>query len=154
MDSSFRDNFILFGGDSIFIPEYNPVVEVAGAVNAPVAVAYAAGKDINYYVAAAGGFSRKADAGRAYVTQPSGKLQSVRRRFLLADIRPDPLPGARVFVPEKIDNPNRNTLSILTTLASVLASLATIAIVAVKLLVAGDLRPHPVRAGRSRAPAA
>jgi protein involved in polysaccharide export with SLBB domain len=132
-DSAFRDNFILFGGDSIFIPEYNPVVQVAGAVNSPVAVAYASGQDINYYVAAAGGFSRTADASRAYVTQPSGKLQSVKRRFLLPDIRPDPLPGARVFVPEKVDNPNRSTLSLLTVLASVLASLATITIVAVKL---------------------
>jgi hypothetical protein len=37
-----------------------------------------------------------------------------------------------VFVPEKVDNPNRNSLSILTVLASVLASLATITIVAVK----------------------
>ena len=27
-DNSYRDNFILFGGDSIFIPEYNPVVQV------------------------------------------------------------------------------------------------------------------------------
>jgi len=131
-DNSFRDNFILFGGDSIFIPEYNPVVQVAGAVNSPVAVAYASGKDINYYVGAAGGFSRTADASRAYVTQPSGKLQSVRKRFLLSDVRPDPLPGARVFVPEKVDNPNKNSLSILTVLASVLASLATITIVAVK----------------------
>jgi polysaccharide export outer membrane protein len=131
-DNTFRDNFILFGGDSIFIPEYNPVVQVSGAVNSPVAVAYASGRDINYYVAAAGGFSRTADAGRAYVTQPSGKLQSVRKRFLLSDVRPDPLPGARVFVPEKVDNPNRNSLSILTVLASVLASLATITIVAVK----------------------
>ena len=72
------------GGDSIFIPEYNPVVQVAGAVNAPVAVAYATGKDINDYLAAGGGFSRTADAGRAYVTQPSGKLQSVKRCFLLS----------------------------------------------------------------------
>ncbi|MGH7524354.1 MAG: SLBB domain-containing protein [Gemmatimonadales bacterium] len=131
-DSNFRDNFILFGGDSIFIPEYNPVVQVAGAVNAPVAVAYARGRDIDYYVAAAGGFARNGDAGRAYVTQPSGKLESVKRRFLFPDYRPDPLPGARVFVPEKVDNPNHNTLSLLTTLASVLASLATITIVAVK----------------------
>ena len=39
-DPDFRDNLVLLSGDSIFIPEYNPVVEVRGAVNAPVAVTW------------------------------------------------------------------------------------------------------------------
>jgi protein involved in polysaccharide export with SLBB domain len=132
-DPSFRDNLILFGGDSLFIPEYNPVVIVGGAVNAPVAVAYVPGKHLNYYVAAAGGLSRTADGGRAYVTQPNGKLQSIQRRFLvLPDGQPRPLAGARVFVPEKLENPNKNTLGVAAIFASIITSLATVVIVAIK----------------------
>jgi polysaccharide export outer membrane protein len=132
-DSSFRDNLILFGGDSLVIPEYNPVVMVGGAVNAPVAVAYVPGRHLNFYVAAAGGLSRTADGGRAYVTQPSGRVQSIRRRFLvLPDGQPKPLAGARVFVPEKVENPNKNTLAVAATLASIVTSLVTVLIVAIR----------------------
>ena len=100
-DSGYHDNLILAGGDSIHIPEYNPVVRVSGAVNAPLAVTWAEGKNMDFYVASAGGYSRDADKGRAYVTQPSGKVESVHRRFLLPDGKPVPAAGANIFVPEK-----------------------------------------------------
>jgi len=131
-DSTFRDNLILFGGDSLFIPEYNPVVMVGGAVNAPVAVAYVPGKHLGYYVAAAGGFSRTADGGRGYVTQPSGAVESIKQRFfVLPADEPKPLAGAHVFVPEKApENPNKNTLAVAAVFASIIASLATVVIVA------------------------
>src|SRR5215216_255898 len=45
-----RDNLILLDGDSITIPLYNAVVNVAGAVNSPVAVAYVPGQDIAFYI--------------------------------------------------------------------------------------------------------
>ncbi len=130
-DSGYYDNLILAGGDSIHIPEYNPVVRVSGAVNAPLAVTWAEGKNMDFYVASAGGYSRDADAGRAYVTQPSGKVESVHRRFLLPDGKPVPAAGATIFVPEKDKTkPAGNTLQILATAATILASLATIIIVA------------------------
>ena len=40
-----RDNLLLQDGDSIFIPRYNAVVNVQGAVNSPVAVTYSPGKN-------------------------------------------------------------------------------------------------------------
>jgi protein involved in polysaccharide export with SLBB domain len=130
-DSAYHDNLILAGGDSIHIPEYNPVVRVAGAVNAPLAVTWAEGKNMDFYVASAGGYSRDADKGRAYVTQPSGKVESVHRRFLLPDGKPVPAAGATIFVPEKDKTkPAGNTLQILATAATIIASLATIIIVA------------------------
>jgi protein involved in polysaccharide export with SLBB domain len=133
VDSTFRDNFILFAGDSLFIPEYNPVVRVGGAVNAQTAVAYVPGKDLQYYLAAAGGLSRTADGGRAYVTQPNGKVETVKKRFsFLADIWPDPLAGASVIVPEKVEGPKKDTLTILATVASIVTSMATILIVAIR----------------------
>jgi polysaccharide biosynthesis/export protein len=128
-DSSHRDNLILAGGDSINIPEYNPVVYVRGAVNAPMSVAYVSGQSMDFYVSAAGGLAQKADGGRSYVTQPNGKVESVRRRFLLADGKPTPKAGAVVFVPEKIPTPPKETAATLGALAAILASLTTVAVV-------------------------
>jgi len=130
-DSAYHDNLILAGGDSIHIPEYNPVVRVQGAVNAPLAVTWAEGKNMDFYIASAGGYSRDADKGRTYVTQPSGKVESVKRRFLLPDGKPVPAAGGTIFVPEKDKTkPSGNTLQILATAATIIASLATIIIVA------------------------
>jgi protein involved in polysaccharide export with SLBB domain len=129
-DDDYRDNLILMGGDSVYIPEYNPVVRVNGAVNAPVAVAYTPGRNVDYYIYSAGGFGARADRGRTYVTQPNGKLQSVARRFLLPDFKPVPLAGAVVFVPEKDPEEKRDILPLLGTLAQVLASVATVIIIA------------------------
>lgn len=122
-DARAGDNLILAAGDSIIIPEYNPVVTVDGAVNSPVAVTYVPGRSADFYIRAAGGFSRLADRKRTFVTQPSGKVESGTARR--------PLAGARVYVPARDPNePRTPTLQIVTTLASVLASLATIVIVA------------------------
>jgi len=123
------DNLILAGGDSIHIPEYNPVVYVRGAVNAPISVTFVPGENMDFYVGAAGGFAQKADGGRSYVTQPNGKVESVKRRFLLADGKPTPKAGAVVFVPEKIPTPPRETAATLGALAAILASLTTVIVV-------------------------
>jgi polysaccharide export outer membrane protein len=101
------DNLTLFDGDSIFIPRYNAVVSVQGAVNTPIAVTYQRGKSMDYYIRAAGGPTAIADAGRAYVRQPNGKVQSREHRFLRPDINPDPEPGSVVVVPSRspLDKP-------------------------------------------------
>jgi protein involved in polysaccharide export with SLBB domain len=129
-DSSYRDNLILAGGDSIHLPEFNPVIIVRGAVNAPGPVAYTPGKNLDWYVNAAGGYSQQADRRRPYVTQPNGRKEATIRRFLLADAVPQPRPGADIFVPVRIvsEQPS-NAPAILGVVASVLASLTTIVIV-------------------------
>lgn len=130
-DAGFRDNLILAGGDSIHIPEYNPIVMVEGAVNSPGAVAYVSGKSLDWYVDAAGGYTQLGDSKRAYLTQPNGKREGVKRRIVFADKVPRPGPGAVVFVPNKIiqDQPS-NVASILGTAAQVLGALVTIVVVA------------------------
>ncbi|MGH7630813.1 MAG: SLBB domain-containing protein [Gemmatimonadales bacterium] len=127
----FRDNIILAAGDSVHIPEFNPVVVVRGAVNAPGPVAYTPGKNLDWYVNAAGGYSQQADRKRPYVTQPNGRKEATIRRFLLADAVPQPRPGADIFVPVRIvsEQPS-NAPQILGVVASVIASLTTIVIVA------------------------
>ncbi len=124
-----RDNITLEDGDDITIPRYNPVIRVQGAVNAPANVTYVPGRDIFYYIGAAGGGARTADEKRAFVTQPSGKLESVRRRVLVSRSIPVPKAGAVVSVPERDPADKRDLTAIVGSISSVLASL--IAIVAV-----------------------
>jgi protein involved in polysaccharide export with SLBB domain len=123
------DNLLLQDGDSIFIPRYNSVVNVQGAVNSPVSVTYAPGKSIEYYIRAAGGPSRKADMKRAYVTQPNGKVDARESNFLLPDGMPEPRPGSVVFVPERdpADAP-RDFLQSAGAFAQIAATLVTLVI--------------------------
>ena len=130
-DADSRDNLILAAGDSINIPEFDPVVMVRGNVNAPGAVAYRPGKSLDYYVRAAGGYSATGDRKRAYVVQPNGQKESVQRRFLLADNSPPPRPGAEVFVPARPAGEGGTPfVSLLGAAAQLLASLVTIIVVA------------------------
>jgi protein involved in polysaccharide export with SLBB domain len=123
LDSTYRDNLVLADGDSIIIPEYIPIVYVDGAVNSPVAVSFVEGKDLDYYVGAAGGYTAKADKKRAYVTQPDGSVEEKKRG-------PTPRPGARVYVPSKeiVDRPPNYALY--ATIGTLVASLSTVLVVA------------------------
>ncbi len=129
-EPGFRDNIILASGDSIFIPEFNPLVQVQGTVNAPGPVAYEPGKNLDWYVQAAGGYGETGDRNRAFVTQPDGKREAVKRRFFFSDDIPTPKPGAVITVPERKAAPApSNTGAVLGVLASVLASLTTVIVV-------------------------
>ncbi len=130
-DEKFRDNIILAGGDSIHIPEFNPIVMVEGAVNSPGAVAYTPGKSLDWYVNAAGGYTQLGDKNHPYVTQPNGKREGVKRRAIFADAVPKPESGALVYVPTKVvqeEGPNAG--AILGTTAQLLGALITIIVVA------------------------
>ncbi len=123
------DNLALQDGDSLYIPRFNSVVAVAGAVNSPVSVTYAPGRTLDYYIRAAGGASRKADVKRAYVTQPNGKVEAHENNFLLPDGIPKPLAGSTVFVPER--DPGDKPFDLLSSagsIASILATLVTLVI--------------------------
>jgi protein involved in polysaccharide export with SLBB domain len=113
------------------IPEFDPVVMVRGAVNAPGAVAFRPGQNLDYYVRAAGGYSKAGDKNRAWVVQPNGRKESVQRRTLLPDTTPQPRPGAEIVVPERDPSlAGVSTVAILGAAAQVLASLVTIIVVA------------------------
>jgi len=125
------DNVILAGGDSINIPEFNPIVIVEGAVNSPGAVVYTPGKSLDWYVSAAGGYTQLGDNKRVYVTQPNGKRQTVKRRVVLADNVPHPKSGAVVFVPAKrVQDQPSNITGVISTVAQVIAALVTVIVVA------------------------
>jgi len=128
-NSKARDNLLLQDGDSIFIPRYSGVVHVTGSVNSPIAVAYTPGRDLAWYVRSAGGPAIRADIGRAYVTQPNGKVEAAAKRRFLPDEQPNPRPGSVIFVPER-DPGERDSLSVFTTafgtIATALGSLVAI----------------------------
>jgi polysaccharide export outer membrane protein len=126
-NASSRDNLLLVDGDSIFIPKFNEVVNVKGAVNSPVAVTYVPGKDLEYYVRAAGGITQKGDLRYAYVTQPNGKVEATSGKFIFRN-DPQPRPGSTVFVPTKTGDTGINYIATIGSLASVAGSLITLVI--------------------------
>jgi protein involved in polysaccharide export with SLBB domain len=125
-DPKNRDNLLLVDGDSLYIPRFNAVVRVQGQVNSPVAVTYSPGKDLNYYIRAAGGATQKADVEHAYVTQPNGKVDAASQRFLIPDYVPKPKPGSVVFVPADNGARGPSVLSILGSLTGVASSLLAV----------------------------
>jgi protein involved in polysaccharide export with SLBB domain len=130
-DRKFRDNIILAAGDSIHIPEYNPIVMVEGTVNSPGAVPFTPGKSLDWYVDAAGGYTQLSDSRHAYVTQPNGKREAVKRRVVLADNVPKPKSGAVIYVPAKrIQEQPANVAGVISTVAQVLTALVTVILVA------------------------
>jgi protein involved in polysaccharide export with SLBB domain len=131
-DGGARDNVILQPGDSIFIPEYQPSVRVAGAVNAPGSVLWRRGAGMGYYISAAGGFSRNADKGGANVRQANGEVQT-GSRFLFFTSEPEPRPGAEIVVPARDPSDRTDKVALFGNIAQVLASLVTIAVVATRL---------------------
>jgi hypothetical protein len=125
-DAGYRDNLLLQDGDSIDLPAFSGIVNVEGAVNAPRAVAYVPGADLNFYVRAAGGPSRAAEPSRAYVTQPDGSVESLVARAFLPDLVPVPRAGSTVVVAEKDPNEHSDAVARLGVLAQVLGGLVTL----------------------------
>jgi polysaccharide biosynthesis/export protein len=132
-DPAFRDNVVMMGGDSIHVPEFDPVIMVRGSVNSPGPVAYEPGKNLDWYVDRAGGYTQTGDQGHAYVTQPNGEREGVKRKPILSDRVPRPKPGAVVYVPTKLVQEGPSTLpGVLASVASVLGVLTTIIVVATR----------------------
>lgn len=116
----YKDNVILAAGDSIHIPAYIPTVRVEGGVNSPASIPYVRGAGVTYYIAAAGGFSRRADKRGTFVQQPNGLVQKWK----------DPEPGAVVVVPQK-DPSERGVdfVALFGAVAQILAATTTVIVV-------------------------
>src|SRR2546427_7559387 len=84
--------------DSIVIPEYQPSVKVSGAVNSPGSVLWQQGKDLEYYLGAAGGVSYRAGKGRGGVGEANGGDRRRRRSVFVAG-DPQARPGAGGVLP-------------------------------------------------------
>lgn len=123
-----RSNIILQARDSILIPEYKPSVQVAGAVNAPGSVLWERGKDLDYYLNAAGGPSWRADKSRVSVRYANGQVKT-RSHFLFLSSSPTPGPGSEVLIPV------RDTLSKGTDALQIISAVAQFTTTAVTLCI-------------------
>ncbi len=130
-ESAGRQDVILQPGDSLDIPEYNPVVRVIGAVNSPGTVLWERGRGLGYYIANAGGYARDADKGLVSVRYANGSART-RSKFIFFTASPEPGPGSTVFVPERPERAGANVAPIFAALAQVLAAAATIVVVATR----------------------
>ncbi len=123
-DTMSRSNVELLQGDVIEISYNKNVVQVKGQVFVPSAALYEKGASLSYYLAQAGGTTDSADVGRIYVTLPSGKKWKAGWFIFSGE---EILPGSLVYVPQKVERPD-NSLQILASWATVMASLAAITI--------------------------
>lgn len=124
-DSNHRDNVILEPGDSVFVPKYNPVVLVQGAVHTPSSVLYREGARFDYYVENAGGYTEDANDGRAFLRQANGSIET-KSKFLFFGSAPRPGPGSTITVPVKFDTEGTDMVALLTNIASLAVSGVTL----------------------------
>ncbi|MFO7892661.1 MAG: SLBB domain-containing protein [Longimicrobiales bacterium] len=124
----------LLDGDSLFVPEYNPVVVIQGAVNGeqPVAIQFRPGAGLGYYINNAGGYARNADEDRVHVRYANGEGAAVGR-FLMFSSAPELEAGAVVTVPFVRDEDRVNVPSLISDIAQIAATLTTIALVIARL---------------------
>lgn len=121
-------DIMLEDGDLIMIPRRPLTVAVSGEVLAPAFLQFSAGKEAADYIRDAGGTTRNADEGRAFVILPDGRSQPLGISFW--NHRPVFVPpGATIVVPrdpEPLDllEMTRSVGSILGQMATAAASLA------------------------------
>ena len=124
-----KQDLLLRGGDQIWVPQFLPSVRIEGAVLTPGSVLWEEGKNLDYYIDAAGGVTPKGDQGRSVVRQANGQSLARHGGFLgIGARKPKPNPGATVIVPEKEVKPSRDNTAFYVALASIIASTATIII--------------------------
>ena len=123
-DTDAAANVILQPGDSVEIPEYQPVVKVSGAVTSPGSVLWKQGVGLNYYLEGAGGVTYQGDKGRASVKYANGDVRT-RRKTLFFSSTPTPGPGSEVFVPVRDTTGRVNTVQLFTSIVQIIASAVT-----------------------------
>ena len=125
-----RYNVVLLDGDSIVVPQFEASVKVVGAVNAPGSVLWEQGRDLAYYVDAAGGLSYKADAGRISVRYANGRVR-VRHATMFSFGDPKPGPGSEVVVPQRdLSVKKPDIVTVLGVVAQIVSATVTLVVVA------------------------
>lgn len=100
-----EDDIVLREGDVLSVPIYNPTVKISGGVLYPNMVAFSKKKNLDDYVEMAGGYSRLAMKGKAFVIYMNGQVATGRR----AKIEP----GCEIVIPEKPERPRMSLPEIL-----------------------------------------
>ena len=91
-------------------------------------VLYRAGQDLDYYVAAAGGFRNDADHGRTSIRFANGLAQT-RSKFLFWSSYPEPGPGSIISVPAKDPADRLDKRGLIADMVAIIGSIATMIVV-------------------------
>lgn len=91
-----EDDLVLREGDVLTVPKLNNTVKINGAVMMPNTVAYLSGKNANYYLDQAGGYSLNAKKSKKFVIYMNGQVARIKGR------NKDKIePGCEIIVPSK-----------------------------------------------------
>jgi polysaccharide biosynthesis/export protein len=120
------DDLIMQSGDEIVIPPIPQTVKVVGAVGYPTSVLYKSGKSAGHYIGHAGGYAEGAARGKTRVVQPNGLSRPLHRFWR----DPPVMAGSTIVVPFQEPTEKTPRLDTLGKLAGIIASLATVWLVA------------------------
>ena len=89
-------DIVLREGDVVFIPKSTNTVKINGAVMVPNTVSYIAGKNIDYYLNQAGGYSDNAKKSKKFIVYMNGQVTKVK-----GSGKKQIEPGCEIIVPSK-----------------------------------------------------
>ena len=119
---------ILMPNDSIVVKESTQTITISGEVYNPGIISYKKGKNLNYYINAAGGLTNNGDMNKIIVVHANG-LVSPKRRF----INPKIDDGAQIIVNEKELQEPFNLTQFATNWTSIISSMLTVVILSQQL---------------------
>ena len=117
-------DLVLREGDVVFIPKNTNTVKINGAVMVPNTVSYIAGKNIDYYLNQAGGYSDNAKKSKKFIVYMNGQVTKVK-----GSGKKQIEPGCEIIVPSKAKKKGNiaNILGYATSFSSLGMMIASIA---------------------------
>ena len=89
-------DIVLREGDVVFIPKSTNTVKINGAVMVPNTVSYIAGKNLDYYLNQAGGYSDNAKKSKKFIVYMNGQVTKVK-----GSGKKQIEPGCEIIVPSR-----------------------------------------------------
>ena len=117
-------DLVLREGDVVFIPKNNNTVTINGAVMVPNTVSYMKGKNVDYYLNQAGGYSDNARKSKKFIVYMNGQVTKVK-----GSGKKQIEPGCEIIVPGKAKKKGNiaNILGYATSFSSLGMMIASIA---------------------------
>ncbi len=120
------ENILLKDGDRVFIPKRPTGVSVVGAVPSSGTITFIKGKDVEYYIDKAGGFTKNADEGEMRLVKANGKVKKCNTGTQEIE------PGDIIVVPQELKEPT-DWNKVLKDAVSIISGIATTLYVLLKL---------------------